>query len=483
MRVTYEAAIHTPEGMTAAMSAESIEREGSAQRFVMREAIPPYLIALAVGNLEFREISTRVGVWAEPSLVDRAAEEFADTESMLEAAERLFGPYRWDRYDILVLPPSFPFGGMENARLTFATPTVIVGDRSLVSLIAHELAHSWSGNLVTCATWRDFWLNEGMTTYLERRIVEALFGSLRSEMEAVLGKQGLVEELGRLEQWKQVLHVDLEGRDPDSAFSGIPYEKGALFLTRLENVFGRERFDAFLRGYFDHFAFQSITTAGFVDYLKSNLFAQDETAAGMIDLDAWLEQPGLPADAPEPSAEGFSRVADLAQRWWNGDVSAEDLPVDEWGTLERIRFLSELPETMPSNRLAKLDEAFDFTEKANPEVAEHWFLKTIRSGYAPADARIEAFLTTVGRRKYLMPLYEAMAETPEGKARARAIYARARPRYHPLAISAVDGLLEVALIARPFRLSGVAVTDPSRVSRPVSSGPLACRTSCVPGQC
>ena len=193
MRVTYEATIRTPKDLVAVMAAEmeSGATRGRADSrvfsFRMPQAIPSYLIAIAIGDLAFKPMSERTGVWAEPSVVEAAAREFEDTEKMVTTTEALYGPYRWGRYDILVLPPSFPFGGMENPRLTFATPTVIAGDKSLVALVAHELAHSWSGNLVTNATWHDFWLNEGFTTYLERRIVEAVYGKRVADMQAAIG--------------------------------------------------------------------------------------------------------------------------------------------------------------------------------------------------------------------------------------------------------------------------------------------------------
>src|SRR5262249_49226858 len=195
--------------------------------------------------IAFKALGPRSGVYAEPPVVDRAAAEFADTEKMMAAAERLYGPYRWDRYDILVLPPSFPFGGMENPRLTFATPTVLAGDKSLVALIAHELAHSWSGNLVTNATWSDFWLNEGFTTYMERRLVEEVYGADAAAMEAVLGRQDLEDELARLDDRDEILHIDLAGRDPDEGATRLPYEKGALLLRSIEELYGRARFDEF----------------------------------------------------------------------------------------------------------------------------------------------------------------------------------------------------------------------------------------------
>src|SRR4029450_2458259 len=181
IRQSWEATIHVPAGMTAVMSAPRIEQpitQGgeSVFNFRMSHSVAPYMIAIAVGDLVFKPLGSRTGVWAEPATLEAAASELSDTEKMVATAEKLYGPYRWGRYDVLVLPPSFPIGGMENPNMTFLTPTFIAGDKSLVSLVAHELAHSWSGNLATNATWNDFWLNEGMTTYAEGRIVEELYG-------------------------------------------------------------------------------------------------------------------------------------------------------------------------------------------------------------------------------------------------------------------------------------------------------------------
>ena len=305
--------MRAPAGLTPVMSAEQLGRGADgAWRFRMTEPIPPYLIALACGDIAFAPISDRAGVWAEPSLLETAREEFADTESMIRAAEELFGPYRWGRYDLIVLPPSFPFGGMENPRLTFATPTMIAGDKSLVSLVAHELAHSWSGNLVTNATWRDFWLNEGFTSYCEQRIMEQVFGPERSNLEKQLSMSDLEKELGDLEDWQEVLHVELGNRHPDDAFSGVPYEKGALFLQRLEQLFGRERFDAFLRGYFDAHAFRSITTDEFLGYLDRHLLASDRAKADTLDIDHLADQARAAAGRPphpQPRSGGGGRPA------------------------------------------------------------------------------------------------------------------------------------------------------------------------------
>jgi hypothetical protein len=416
-------------------------RRGGEYRFAMPQRIPAYLLAIAAGDIGFAPMSRRTGVYAEPSVVAAAAREFEDTERMMEAAERLYGPYRWERYDILVLPPSFPFGGMENPRLTFATPTVLAGDKSLVSLIAHELAHSWSGNLVTNATWRDFWLNEGFTTYIERRLVEEVYGVDASTMEAVLGRQDLEDELQRLEDRDEILHIDLGGRDPDDGATRLPYEKGSLFLRSLEELFGRERFDAYLRGYFDRFAFRSILTEDFLDDLRANLFASDAGRARAVPLETWIEAPGLPPEAPRPRSQALDAVARVAEDWSAGRVAAAAVPFGGWSTQQRIQFLRRLPSPLPPARMAELDGAFRLTGSRNNEVAFQWLLMSLRSGYGPAASRLDDFLVSIGRRKYIKPLYEELVKTPGGSERARAIYARARPGYHPIAVDTIDRIV------------------------------------------
>jgi leukotriene-A4 hydrolase len=442
VRVTYRAKVHTASDMRAVMSAENdpkAKRNGEYV-FVMPQPIPSYLIALAVGDLAFKETGPRSGVYAEKSVVKAAAKEFADTESMIAASEKLFGPYRWSRFDILVMPPSFPVGGMENPRLTFITPTVIAGDKSLVSVIAHELAHSWSGNLVTNATWSDLWLNEGFTDYLESRIMSAVYGEQRAQMEAVLGLRRLRHDLATLKPADQVLAIDLRDRDPDLAFSDVPYEKGRLFLMYLDAKFGHDRFDAFLRSYFDHFAFKSITTEQFTEYLTENLLKR---YPGIVTLDqvlAWEHDPGIPTDAVLPVSSAFDSVDETRTAWLAGEIHAGKFGLD-WVTQQWLYFLDKMPETLTTAQLAELDKAYALTRSQNAEIEHSWLRIVIRNNYQPGYARLEQYLTTIGRRKLIEPLYTDLMKTPTGTAFAKRVYAKAKPGYHPETVRAIEAIV------------------------------------------
>jgi leukotriene-A4 hydrolase len=448
IRQTYEAVVRVQQGMQAVMSAQLLTPEGertedgrTAYRFRLDQPVPPYLIALAAGDLEFREIGPRSGVWAEPQIVGTAAQEFGEVEEMIDAAERLYGPYRWGRYDILVLPPSFPFGGMENPRLTFATPTILAGDRSLVSLVAHELAHSWSGNLVTNAVWNDFWLNEGFTTYIEARIMEELRGRDYADMLRQLGRQDLQETLTDLEAPDTRLQLDLAGRNPDDGMTSVAYDKGAAFLQAVEAEVGRERLDEFLRDYFDEYAFQPMTSERFLEHMNEELFEGDEAAALRVQARQWIYEPGLPANAVEIRSTAFERV-DAQVAAFRAGTAPEQLETSGWSTHEWLRFLRALPETLDEPRLASLDDAFGFTESGNSEILFAWLRIAIRNRYEPALPALEEFLTSQGRRKFIAPLYEDLAGTDWGGPLAREIYSRARSTYHPVTSNTVDEILE-----------------------------------------
>jgi leukotriene A-4 hydrolase/aminopeptidase len=448
VRQTYHAKVSVPNDLLAVMSAtNSTERNAQGvYEFNMPQAVPSYLLALAVGDISFRSLGKRSGVYAEPAVVDKAAYEFADIEKMIAAAESLYGPYRWERYDVIVLPPSFPFGGMENPRLTFATPTVLAGDRSLVSLVAHELAHSWSGNLVTNATWNDFWLNEGFTNYFENRIMEALNGRNYSEMLAQLAQEGLKDEVADISKEHPEdtrLHLDLAGRDPDEGTTSIAYDKGFMFLRMIEEAVGREQWDAFLRKYFDTFAFQSMTTANFVDYLRANLIKGDKALEDRLKIDQWIYQPGLPDNLPKIQAAEFTKVEDQLNKWVvKPHPPAKELQTQGWTTQHWLHFLSKLPEAMTKEEMADLDAAFGFTKSGNSEILFAWLMRAIPNKYDAAYPALENFLVSQGRRKFLKPLYTELAKTPEGKAMAKKIYQKARPSYHSVSYLTVDEILK-----------------------------------------
>jgi len=447
VRFTYTAHVTSRPDVMVLMSADNdpkAARDGD-YTFKMPQPIPSYLLAIAAGDLVFEPISGRSGVWAEPTMVGKAAKEFEDTEKMIGAAEKLYGQYRWGRYDMLVLPPSFPFGGMENPRLTFATPTVIVGDKSLVSLVAHELAHSWSGNLVTNASWKDIWLNEGFTTYVQGRITEALYGQEMAEMEREIDQNDLLAEIKDKSPADQALALPpLTERDPDDALSQVAYVKGAWFLQFLEQRFGRDTFDPFLRGWFDDHAFQSANTDQFVAYMKKNLLTKKPGAVTDAELKAWLDEPGIPAFATKARSRNFS-IVDTARIAWQGSNTLPNVQITgEWGTQEWVHFIDGLGKTLPLEKLAALDKAYHFTGTANGEIAMRWYPLAIRSGYTEANEPAAAFIERVGRRKLILPIYAELVKTPEGLAFAKAAFEKAKPGYHPITTASVQDMLDKA---------------------------------------
>lgn len=445
VRFTYSATIHTRPDLMAVMSAENSfgKNPEGVYHFEMPQPIPSYLLALAVGDLTFKAISDRSGVFSEPSVIDKAAWELGDTEKMISKAEELYGPYRWGRYDVIILPPSFPFGGMENPRLTFATPTILAGDRSLVSLVAHELAHSWSGNLVTNANWNDFWLNEGFTVYFEHRIMEAVYGRDYAEMLASLTYDDLLEELQNLgaDSEDTHLHLNLAGRDPDDGMTDIAYNKGYFLLRTIEQTVGREKWDAFLRRYFDTFAFQSMTSETFVQYLRDNLIQGNQVLEKQLQIDAWVYGPGIPENIAKPHSDAFRRVDKQLHDWLNSSKPASRLKTENWTTQHWLHFLRGLPDQLGQEQLRELDDVFHFTKTGNSEILCEWLLHAIGSRYEVAYPTLEHFLTSMGRRKFLEPLYKKLAETPQGTEMAKNIYRKARPGYHSISTGTIDKIL------------------------------------------
>jgi aminopeptidase N len=445
VRQTYSATIKVNKNLRAVMSAYNNPKADERFRtyyFDMPQAIPSYLIALAVGKIKYKAIGPRSGVWAEEVLLDKAAYEFEDTEKMIQAGEALYGKYDWETYDLLILPSSFPFGGMENPRLSFITPTVLAGDKSLVSLIAHELAHSWSGNLVTNATWRDLWLNEGFTTYFESRITEVVKGKETKDMEAVLSYQDLVAELPELTAKDQHLALDLRGQDPDDAFTEIPYTKGRMFLDWLENAFGREVFDEFVKSYFHHFAFQSITTENFISYLDENLLKKHPKTVTLKQVKKWIYSTGIPKTAVIPHTQIFTTIDNITKQWINKDINTKDLPTKNWSTQEWLYFLNNMSKEFNYGKMVELDKAYDLTNVKNTEIAHVWYLLSIRNNYQKAFENMRQYLLEIGRRKLIVPLYTELVNNETNRKWAQQVYQVARPGYHSLAQVTIDKIFE-----------------------------------------
>jgi leukotriene-A4 hydrolase len=429
VRVRFHVELQVPPPLRAVVAARPL----GDGHFEMPETIPPYLFAFAVGNLDSRELGPRSRVWAEPEVVERAAWEFAGVDELLRAAEGLFGPYPWERFDILVMPPSFPYGGMENPRLAFLTPTLLAGDRSLVNVVAHELAHSWTGNLVSNASAEHFWLNEGFTVFAERRILEVVEGSEVCALHAALGRRSLDEAIERFRAKPELtrLRTHLAGVDPDEAFSQVPYEKGYLFLRALEESAGRESFARFLKDYVAAFRFQSITTEDFAAFARARL----PEALSQVGEEAWLEGNGLPANAPAPRSQRLDALGTMSR-------PPPEAAARAWTPVEWQLFLESTSRPAPAGLLETLDADHGLTRSRNDEVLVAWLCLGVASGYAPAIARTQEFLGTVGRLKYLRPLYAALARNAATSVAARETFARFQARYHPIAQHVIRGVLE-----------------------------------------
>ena len=444
IRFTYNAKVTVPKDLMAVMSAVNPQQKNDTGIYTFKQdkAIPSYLMAIAVGDIEFKSIDNRTGVYAEPSVLKKAAWEFAELGKMVAAAEKLYGPYRWGRYDVLVLPPSFPYGGMENPNLTFLTPGVIAGDRSLTSLLAHELGHSWSGNLVTNATWDDIWLNEGFTTYVEHRIGEAIFGKKEAEMQDVLTRKVLDDsmlEFGNTNPDTR-LKVDLAGRNPDDGISEIPYEKGYNFLKVVEEAVGREKFDIFIKNYFDAHAFKSITTEDFIAYFNENLIKNDKVLAEKIKAEDWIYKPGIPANIVTAVSEDFNAIDAIQKSWRKTGIKGLSQKIKT--TTEKQHFIDYLPEDIMPKEMAAIDAEFNFTKGGNFVIKRQWFVPAMRSQYTVAYPAIEQFMIATSRTGSLMTLYKQMIKTPEGKIWAKKIFDKAKSGYHATTIQSVEGLLK-----------------------------------------
>ena len=446
IRFTYTAHVSAPKDVRVVMSAlnDAHHALNGDYTFDQPHPIPSYLLAIGAGDIAVKETGPRSAIYAEPSVVGKAAHEFEDTEKMIATAEHLYGPYRWGRYDILVLPASFPYGGMENPNMTFATPTVLVGDKSLVSLVAHELAHSWSGNLVTAASWRDIWLNEGVTTYVQGRITESLYGKSQADEEALLDARALQKEIGTMPANSQKLAPDPRGIDADDSLSDVAYSKGSWFLRTLEQHFGRATFDDYLKGYFNHFAFQSITTEQMLDYMKPNLIEKYPGKMSMAEVNDWVYGSGLPKDAPLPDSARFDKIDQERSAFLGGTLPADKLDAKGWNTQEWMYFLNRLPDVTPLAKIQQIDAAWHLTGTPNAEIGMRWYTHAIAAGDKAVWPAAADHMTRIGRLYLTLPLYQALAATPAGLAYAEQVYAKAKSGYHPLTQQAVEAIFAKA---------------------------------------
>lgn len=450
IRQTWEAKITAPKALTVVMSGlsggepQSVDDDRRSFNFTMDKPVAPYLIAIAAGDIVFEELGPRSGVWTEPVMLERAAAELVDTEKMIDAAEELYGEYRWGRYDMIVLPPSFPYGGMENPVMTFLTPTFIAGDRSLTGLVAHELAHSWSGNLVTNANWSDSWLNEGTTSYFENRIIEKLYGEKRASQERALNFAAMEETIAENGQNNDItaLHLTGDNASPEGGASGVIYDKGATFLHTVESIVGREKFDTWLESWFDRHAFEPATSALFLADMRENLIKGDEQLEAKLMLDEWVYEPGLPANVMRPDPSAFAQV-DEAANAYTANRTVDKMLWKKWTSAERLRLLNQLPQNLPAAELATLDDDLGLSASGNNEILFAWLNLALQNRYDPAVPLAEKFLQTVGRRKFVAPLFTTLMDQDDwGESIAKRIYTKTRSGYHAVTTGTVDDIVQ-----------------------------------------
>ncbi len=443
VRFTYSADVEVPQDLVAALAAELLEvQEGkwTTFRFKMPQPIPSYLFALGVGNLAFRELGPRTGVYAEPETIEAAAWEFAENETKIVEAEKLLGPYLWGRYDLLVLPPSFPYGGMENPRLTFLTPTAIIGTRGQTSLISHELAHAWTGNLVTNATWQDFWLNEGWTTYAESRLTEILEGTDSRDLHLAFNEEQLIALMERIGMDTPQTCLKLPNdKDVDSFATSIPYYKGCFFLQECEYAVGRERFDDFIQKYMASFQFQSLTTEAFLDFLKAELPEVFEK----VNVHKWIYEPGLIAERHKPKSHLFDEVQQVLSDYEKGIVPTKE-QVQNWHRYQILSFLQGLPKKISVEDCKYFDDILDLEKRNDVALFSFFYVICIASGYQEILPRLEQFMGKIGRMLYVLPIVRAMIETDWSRDKVRPLFERVRQRHHQITVNAMAGTLKKA---------------------------------------
>ncbi|KAK7101710.1 leukotriene A-4 hydrolase-like [Littorina saxatilis] len=436
VKFTYTAKVKAPREITILMSAVRLgavacEGDSSSRvhQFEQKVPIPSYLLAIVGGDIESRDIGPRSKVWSEKELVEQAAFEFAETEKMLRTAENLLGPYVWGQYDLLILPPSFPYGGMENPCLTFVTPTILAGDRSLADVVAHEISHSWTGNLVTNSTFQDFWLNEGHTVFAERKITSRMHGG--EPLRQFLANEGwktLQETVATLTKAKESAYTklipDLTGVDPDDAFSSVPYEKGFALLCYLEQILGGSAvYEPFLRAYIEHFKYQSITSQQWKDFLFSYFCSEeDQRKLQAVDWNTWFFAEGMPNVQPQFDSSLAKPCQDLASQWLTAadtDLSsftATDL--QQFSALQKREFIALLLQAETVVTVAKLqtmDTLYQLSAIRNSEICFRWLRLGVKSRWKDIIPRALEFVTEQGRMKFVRPIYRDLYQWEEAR--------------------------------------------------------------------
>ena len=450
-RISYSADVKVPSELIALMSASNpVEKNDSGEyHFEMKQKIPSYLIALAVGDMTYVSLGDNCGVYAEHELAEACAYEFHDLPKMIKAASNLYGEYKWEQYDIVMLPFSFPFGGMENPRLTFANPTLLTGDRSSTSVIAHELAHSWSGNLVTNSTWDDFWLNEGFTVYFENRIMEELYGKSEADILATIEYQDLVVALEEIENSEHPedtqLKLQLKDRSPDEGMTDIAYVKGAFFLRTLEKAVSRKKLDEFLKAYFNDHSFQSITTEVFVNDLNSKLL---EPNGIEFNTEDWIYKPGMPDNLVEIESKRLESMIVIANDLNDGkDVTKVQLKSKnrkDYTTQEWLAFIRSIKANANHELLSTLDEQFQFSTEANALIKSDWFKLFAKSKYRKAQPEMEDYLVKIGRRWFVEGIYQLLMDSDDvlDHEFALSTFNKAKDGYHFVTRSTVAEIVE-----------------------------------------
>ncbi|KAJ8411320.1 hypothetical protein AAFF_G00173260 [Aldrovandia affinis] len=463
---TYYAQVSVPRELVALMSAmrdgqEADPRDNSRTIYRFRQPVPmpSYLIALVVGALENREIGPRTRVWSEKETVDLAAFEFSETESMLKTAEQLAGPYVWGQYDILVLPPSFPYGGMENPCLTYATPTLLAGDRSLSNVIAHEISHSWTGNLVTNQTWEHFWLNEGHTVYLERMIGRSMENEQFRQFKAIGGWKELQESVNTFGAKNPLTNLvpNLDEVDTDEAFSSVPYEKGFALLYHLEELLGGpEVFMGFIKSYIQMFTYSSITTEEWKSYLFT-YFKDKVDILNKVDWNGWMHTPGMPPVKPQYDTTLADACIALCQRWAKAKDS--DLTQFSAGDLKAlsshqiIEFLALLlqEEPIPLSHVKRMQEVYNMNAIKNSEIRFRWLRVCVRARWEEAVPLAFKMATEQGRMKFTRPLFRELYNFDKFQQEAVSTFIKHRGAMHPVTATLVAKDLKV----EPDKSTGV----------------------------